>query len=425
MTGIKDIYQHYLSASGVTTDSRNIHIGNLFFALRGDHFDGNKFAAQALDMGASIAIIDNKDYQSDDRCILVEDSLSTLQELARYHRKTLNIPFIGLTGTNGKTTTKELIHRVLSQKYNTHATKGNFNNHIGVPLTILDIRDEAEIAVIEMGANHQGEIAMLSEITDPDYGIITNIGKAHLEGFGDYEGVIKSKTELYAHMLRKKGTVIVNGDDDLLMQLSTGINRITYGTDNASLAHAKITSSLPFLNIQWKEHLIKTHLYGEYNFENVMAALCVGLIFDVKPDEIARALSDYIPDNNRSQMIKSGTRLIFMDAYNANPSSMIASIRNFEKQEAANKVLILGDMLELGESSGEEHRNIILELEGKFDLVILIGNEFIKSTPPPSMKTFTNTVSAAEWLKQHTPSDSSILLKGSRGMEMELLLDVL
>jgi UDP-N-acetylmuramoyl-tripeptide--D-alanyl-D-alanine ligase len=426
MMQIEDIYQHYLNASGVTTDTRQIVKDNIFFALRGENFDGNSYAMQALEQGAGLVIIDNKKYYIESpKCILVEDSLLCLQQLAAHHRKQLKIPFIGLTGTNGKTTSKELIHRVLSKKYKTHATHGNFNNHIGVPLTVLGIPADAEMAVIEMGANHIGEIALLCNIADPDLGIITNIGKAHLQGFGSFQGVIEAKTELYDHILNKDGKVLVNADDPLLMDLSSKLQRITYGKSRTADFLADLISSVPILEIKWNEKVIKTHLYGDYNFENVMTAISFGEIFHVDHSDIADAISSYKPDNSRSQLVKSNLNTIYLDAYNANPSSMIASIRNFEMQKANNKAILLGDMLELGESSQAEHQKITKAVINKFDTVILVGPEFMKTGDISGVNTFVDTNAAAEWLKDNPITDSHILVKGSRGIALENLLDYL
>jgi UDP-N-acetylmuramoyl-tripeptide--D-alanyl-D-alanine ligase len=426
MMQIEDIYQHYLNASGVTTDTRQIVKDNIFFALRGENFDGNTYAMQALEKDAGLVIIDNKKYYAESpKCILVEDSLLCLQQLATHHRKQLKIPFIGLTGTNGKTTSKELIHRVLSKKYKTHATHGNFNNHIGVPLTVLGIPADAEMAVIEMGANHIGEIALLCKIADPDLGMITNIGKAHLQGFGSFQGVIEAKTELYDHILNKDGKVLVNADDPLLMDLSSKLQRITYGKSRTADFLADLISSVPILEIKWNEKVIKTHLYGDYNFENVMTAVSFGEIFHVDHSDIADAISSYKPDNSRSQLVKSNLNTIYLDAYNANPSSMIASIRNFEMQKANNKAILLGDMLELGESSQAEHQKIAKAVINKFDTVILVGPEFMKTGNISGVNTFVDTDAAAEWLKDNPIANSHILVKGSRGIALENLLDYL
>ena len=422
---IEEIYKHYKKSAGVITDSRNITKDCIFFALRGDNFNGNAFAAGALEAGAAYAVIDDSNYFTGDRCILVEDSLTTLQALARFHRKQLKIPFIGLTGTNGKTTTKELIHRVLSQKYKVAATSGNLNNHIGVPLTVLSIQDDAEIAVIEMGANHEEEIALLCEIADPEYGLITNIGKAHLEGFGGFEGVVRAKTELYTYLQIVSGTAIVNMDDELLMGLSEKLRRITYGTSKEAQNFALLKSSLPFLEIEWKGQLIDTELYGSYNFENILAALCFSEIFEIGTKKAAKAISSYRPDNSRSQLLKTASNLIYLDAYNANPSSMMASISDFEKQEGENKVIVLGDMLELGEESHKEHGEILTMVKDKFDTVILVGPEFSKLNIPPGVKVFIDTWSASDWLKNNPITHANILLKGSRGIAMEHLLDQL
>lgn len=424
MKQIEEIYKAFLKSPGISTDSRNIVQGMLFFALKGENFDGNKFVHKALEKGASLAIIDNKEYQGKG-CLLVEDSLKTLQELARYHRSRLNIPVIGLTGTNGKTTTKELIRQVLSKKYRCHATQGNLNNHIGVPLSILGISDKTEMAIIEMGANHQGEIALLSEIADPSCGLITNIGKAHLDGFGGFEGVIKAKTELYTYLQKHDKMVLVNHDDPLLMELSSSMQTLTYGSSDKAVTQGNIISSIPFLRLQYKGLQISTQLYGDYNFENIMAAICMGELFEVETHDIAAAIAEYVPNNSRSQLVQRNTNHIYLDAYNANPSSMIASIRNFEKQEGQKKVLILGDMLELGESSMDEHQNIIEEVRDKFNKVILVGPEFMKTDFSGGMICFHDTDSASDWLKENPVVDAHILVKGSRGIALENLLDQL
>lgn len=425
MKQIEEIYQIYLEATGISTDTRQLKAGNVFFALKGVNFNGNEYAEEALKRGAAYVIVDEKAYAHDAKSILVDDSLGTLQELARLHRSKLNIPVIGLTGTNGKTTTKELIDRVLSKKYRTHSTVGNLNNHIGVPLTLLDINEDAEIAVIEMGANHIGEIAMLCEIARPGYGLITNIGKAHLEGFGGYEGVIKAKTELYTHIDKSEGSILVNHDDELLMRLSKRLRRNTYGQNEDSDTRGVIISSIPFLNVEWENNKIVSRMYGDYNFENIMAAVAFGKMFEVKPDDICDAIAAYSPDNSRSQLLRTNSNLIYLDAYNANPSSMMASIKNFEKHEAETKVLLLGDMLELGEASEEEHQNLVEYVAHKFSKVILVGPEFMKASCPEEMAVFPDTTAAAAWVKENSPIGANILIKGSRGIALEKLLDLL
>lgn len=424
MSAIKELYQQYLQSTGVTTDSRNIKKASIFFALKGENFDGNEYAAEALKKGASLAVVDDKTIDGPG-FFAVDDALTALQELAAHHRKTLDIPIIGLTGTNGKTTTKELIREVLSVKYNTYATAGNLNNHIGVPLTILGIKSDAGIAIVEIGANHIGEIKELCAIANPTHGIITNIGKAHLEGFGSYEGIIEAKSELYRHLIANQGDAFVHYNDEMLMGLSSQIPRGTYGDDPEADVSGRITGSVPFMGIHWEGHDVMTHLYGDYNFENVMAAICVGKFFLVKEAEINEAIASYIPTNNRSQVVKSGSNTIFLDAYNANPSSMEVSIKQFLKQKADKKAVILGDMLELGGVSQEEHRKVIAAIENKFDTVILVGPEFLVAGSGGGMNIFPDTNEAYCWLEQNPLSDTDILIKGSRGIALERLLSVL
>lgn len=422
MPAILDLYQHYQQSTGVTTDTRLIQEGSIFFALKGENFDGNKYAGEALQKGACMAVVDDPSLEGT-AFFHVDDALKALQDLAALHRKTLNIPVIGLTGTNGKTSTKELIREVLAKKYKVHATQGNLNNHIGVPLTVLGICGDTEIAVIEMGANHIGEIAELCTIARPTHGMITNIGIAHIEGFGSYEGVIKAKSELYDHLLEVAGIAFVNNDNSLLTELSSTLSKVTYGTSQKADIYGNINSSVPFLEIGWDGMELKTHFYGDYNFENIMAAICIGKYFELDPVQIADAITSYIPDNNRSQVLNSTSNTIFLDAYNANPSSMLASIRQFEKQEAEKKVLILGDMLELGKTSQEEHRKIISEIENKFETVILVGPEFM--TASNISTAFIDTEMAASWLMEHPVHDAHILIKGSRGIALESLTELL
>ncbi len=424
MSIINELYRHYTRSGGITTDSRHVEKESVFFALKGDNFDGNTYASEALEKGASLAVIDNKDYAAGPGFFPVDDTLKTLQDLAAYHRKMLDIPVIGLTGTNGKTTSKELINQVFSKKYKTHATDGNLNNHIGVPLTLLGIGNDIEIAIVEMGANHEGEIAELCSIAQPTHGLITNIGKAHLEGFKSWEGVIRAKSELYDYLLKSTGKAYVHYDDKLLMKLASPLLKETYGTDNKANVHASIMASIPFLEIQWDQQIIKTHLYGDYNFENVMAAVCIGRSFQVEPADIIEAIASYIPANNRSQLVKSQSNTIFLDAYNANPSSMLASIRHFQRQGDKKKVLILGDMLELGKDSQKEHKGILEEIRNKFEMVILVGPEFL-ALKDTDFIAFEETIQAAEWIRSHPIKDASILVKGSRGIALEKLIKYL
>ena len=344
----------------VSTDTRNIPEGAIFFALKGPSFNANEFALEALDKGAAFAVIDEETYQKDDRMVLVEDVLQTLQELAQYHRQQLKIPVIGLTGSNGKTTTKELIREVLSQKYKVLATEGNLNNHIGVPLTLLSIDPEIEIAIIEMGANHIGEIARLSEIAQPTHGLITNIGKAHIEGFGGFEGVIRGKSELYHYLIQRGGEVFVNSQDEVLSNMAKRFDKPYFYPAPGDYLTCTLVDADPFVTYENESGtLVKTQLIGTYNFSNIAAAICLGKFFDIPEKEADAAIARYVPTNNRSQIIRKGTNTIILDAYNANPDSMEAALENLKAMKAEDKVVILGDMFELGEESEAEHRRIV------------------------------------------------------------------
>lgn len=425
------LYDLFLKHPVISTDSRKIPAGCLFFALKGDSFDGNKFAHDAIQKGAAYAIVDDPAIEKSEKLYHVKNTLQTLQDLATYHRSQLIIPVIGITGSNGKTTTKELIKEVLSQKYRTFATSGNLNNHIGVPLSILAIDDKYEIAVIEMGANHQGEIAALSKISQPDFGIITNIGKAHLEGFGGYKGVIKAKTELYSFIRTTQGKVFVNADDPLLMEKSKGMNGIYYGNDSWTSVAGKITGKFPFLSaeviIHNDLHVVNTKMVGAYNLSNMLAAACIGDHFGVASQDIALALSNYEPKNNRSQWYETSSNKIVLDAYNANPTSMLLAIENFSESPFENKMLILGDMRELGEDSQKEHQSILQKIaELEFREVLLVGQEFKKATGKNTKyQVFENVDQAVQGLKGLKPSNKTILIKGSRGIQLEKILEVL
>ena len=426
MKTIEKIYQYYSKKHLVSTDSRKIEDGCVFVALKGERFDGNDFAYQvAQDNIAACVIADRKDLPHHERLFIVEDSLATLQELARLHRERCNIPIIGITGTNGKTTTKELTAAVLSKKFNLIYTQGNFNNHLGLPLTILRIKPDTEMAVVEMGANHPNEITQLCTIANPDFGIITNIGKAHLEGFGSFEGVVKTKNELYDFIRNKNGKLFVNHDNELLMNLSNGIDSQTYGKDNNANIKASIVSSNPYLIINWEGNEIKTNLVGDYNFENVMAAVSVGCHFNIEKNLIIEALENYTPTNNRSQFIKSEKNEIVMDAYNANPVSMHHAIKNFRNISSDNTLLILGDMRELGKDSEKEHQiivNLIKEL--KFENVILVGSEF-KKTADTDFTTFDNVDELLSYINHNNISGKKILIKGSNSIRLEKIVNVL
>jgi UDP-N-acetylmuramoyl-tripeptide--D-alanyl-D-alanine ligase len=399
----------------------------MFFALKGESFDGNKFAVEALEKGAHCAVVDDPDLPPDDRYFQVRDSLEALQSLAAFHRKNIRAQVIGITGSNGKTTTKELIYSALSAKYKTISTFGNLNNHIGVPLTVLSIREPVEYAVVEMGANHQGEIKALCAISDPDFGIITNIGKAHLEGFGGPEGVVRAKSELYQHIRDKKGMVFVNEDDPLLSSLSSGMNKLTYGTAADADCSGSVISSYPCLTVEFKygqsaPGVIHSHLAGHYNFGNIMTAVAVGKYFKVDDDLLIRAIGEYIPSNNRSQVRKTERNTLILDAYNANPSSMKAALENFQNLPASPKMVILGDMMELGDFARAEHEEIVGQvLRFAPDKILLIGELFSQTTRQQDIVYFIDTDSAASWLASRNLSGFTILLKGSRKMQLEKL----
>ncbi len=422
---INNLYKIYCKHPRISTDTRQISKGDLFFALKGENFNGNKFAAQALESGAAYAVIDETEFKLDERFILVEDVLNALQQLAIFHRQQFTIPFIGITGTNGKTTTKELINAALSKKYKTHATRGNLNNHIGVPLTLLEIDNNCELAIIEMGANHPGEIAELCKISQPNYGLITNIGKAHLEGFGSYEGVIKTKKELYDYIKQKPGQLFVNGKDELLTSLSVDHNRSFYN-DHVKV---EVLESNPCLKISIKSGddslEVQTNLIGEYNLDNIRAAACIGHYFNVSLNDIADSIQEYEPTNNRSQLKKTESNTLIMDAYNANPTSMAAAIGNFAQLSQENKMLILGDMLELGDVSEEEHKNII-GLCHELNLnVSFVGKQFHNVKNQSSYSFYMNTDELIESIKTYPIKDHLILLKGSRGIRLEKVVEFL
>lgn len=427
---ITDIYKFFENNPSITIDSRTSSAGSIFFALKGPNFDGNEFALQALENGCSYAIIDNPIFKTHPNMILVNDALSTLQEMAHLHRKKFKIPVIAITGTNGKTTTKELVTSVLSQEYNVLSTKGNFNNHIGVPLTLLSMKKEHEIAVIEMGANHLGEIKKLAEIAVPDYGLITNIGHAHIEGFGSYENIIKAKSELYDYLRNHDGKVFVNYDNELLRELTDKMTTIYYGLGESrdQFLTGKVISSNPFLQFEWNfvscHHVVKTQLIGKYNLSNALAAIAIGKYFGIKGKLICKALEEYIPNNNRSQLKKTDHNMLIIDAYNANPTSMLAALDNFDQMQVNHKVLILGDMNELGEESTTEHQNIINYIsQHNFDMVFLIGKNFKKINN--KYLCFTHIDQFIEYLAENPIKGSYILLKGSRKMCLEKCIDML
>ena len=423
---INDLYDIYLRFPNITTDTRSIQQDMLFFALKGPNFNGNHFAQQALDAGAAYVIADEATGINDNRIIQTEDVLQTLQSLAKFHREQFSIPFIAITGSNGKTTTKELIHEVLSSQFITYTTKGNLNNHIGVPLTLLSIRKDAEMAVIEMGANHQKEIEGYCIYAQPTHGLITNCGKAHLEGFGGVEGVRKGKGELFAFLRNNGGTAFIMNDYAYLREMSTGIPFIhTYGTAAAEITgQASMDSN--FLKVLmtggFNEAIIQTQLVGDYNLPNVLAAIAIGKYFNMKDHAIKQALEQYVPSNSRSQLIEKDTNKIILDAYNANPTSMKAAIENFAKLEGNSKVLLLGGMAELGEESIEEHASIVALIQQySWKAVVLVGGDFSKLDTP--FHYFNKSTEACDWLKEQRFTHSTLLVKGSRSMQMEKVLE--
>lgn len=435
-TSIEELYQLFIQCGQkITTDTRKLEAGSVFFALKGENFDANTFAEKSIEGGCSYAIVDNPDVIRSEYILLVENVLETLQQLAKFHRRQLKFPIIGITGSNGKTTNKELIHAVLSKKYRTYATKGNLNNHIGVPLTLLSITPEHEMAIVEMGANHQGEIAMLSELSDPDYGVITNIGKAHLEGFGGEEGVKKGKSELYKHISKKGGKVFINGNDPVLLDLSKDLPKVYYGENIEFDVYGKQFSINEYVEFKWNiknisledQPLVKTQMFGQYNFINLLCAVCIGNYFNVAEADINAALENYIPEMNRSQVKKIKSNTLILDAYNANPSSMNLAIENFNKQNLDNKIAVLGDMLELGDYSNEEHRKILLQLESSdIEKVYLVGVQFFEFKDQfLKFNFFKNIDDLMSYLNTCHTADSTLLIKGSRGIKLEKIVDCL
>lgn len=439
-----ELYKIYQKHPSISTDTRKIAPGSIFFALKGDKFDANTFAKQAIAAGAAYAVIDDPAYSLGEQYILVDDVLNTLQDLARHHRRQLNIPVIGLTGTNGKTTTKELINSVLSQHFNTYATQGNLNNHIGVPLTMLSVNNTHQVAVIEMGANHQKEIELLCSISQPTHGLITNVGKAHLEGFGGVEGVKKGKGELYDYLTTRPpagGVVFVNSDDNVLMEMqqARGMkNIVLYGNSHpANLISGQLTDNSPYLNLQWtnnetgKSYEVKSQLTGAYNLDNILAAICIGVYFKLSAEEINAGISGYQPKNNRSQITATNTNTLICDYYNANPSSMFVAIENMGKIKANHKVLVLGDMFEMGQESAAEHEAVIKKaLETPVNERIFIGGEFYKAAQSinhgrwTTDKFYATVEEAITGLKTNPIKNATVLIKGSRGMALERLVEL-
>jgi UDP-N-acetylmuramoyl-tripeptide--D-alanyl-D-alanine ligase len=442
---IQEIYKIFQQYTSVQTDTRKLKEGDLYFALKGPNFNGNEFALRALDTGAAYAVVDEMPNESElqaaelsepgikERLLLVEDVLTTLQQLAKQHRQQLDIPFIAITGSNGKTTSKELIYAVLTSHFKTYTTQGNLNNHIGVPLTILSVQPDAEMAVIEMGANHQKEIESYCEYTLPSHGVITNCGKAHLEGFGGVEGVRKGKGELYQFLREHQGTAFVYADYDYLQPMSAGIENIVYYGLTKGLVQGQIEAAEPFLTVAITaglEHsLIHSQLVGDYNLPNILCAVTIGKYFGVPAEKIISAIENYAPSNSRSQLIERGSNHIILDAYNANPSSMKVAIENFAKIKAHRKIVMLGGMMELGEDSIAEHQALVKQIiELGFKEVVLVGGDFVHTKelfPNKETAHYTflqNSKEAGEWLKQLNPQHSYILVKGSRSINMENVL---
>ncbi len=424
MITIEELYQIYLQHPSVQTDTRKLQEGDLFFALKGGNFNGNLFALQALEKGAAYAIADEKNLGENKRIILVDDVLATLQALAKHHREQFTVPFIGITGSNGKTTTKELVHAVLSSHYKTYTTAGNLNNHIGIPLTLLKVKRDAQMAVIEMGANHQKEIEGYCQYAQPTHGIITNVGKAHLEGFGGEEGVRKGKGELYDYMRATNGAAIAFDDYDYLHEMSAGIAAIYwYGTQNGDVVGIAKEDST-FVEVEFTKGLssiIKTQLVGNYNLPNILCAAAIGKHFHVPEENIKAAIENYVPSNSRSQLIQKDGNTIVLDAYNANPSSMKAAIDNFARLPSNNKILMLGSMAELGDESAEEHRQIVeLIQQHPFTKVVLVGKNFAQIKHP--FLQFATAEEAKKWLQKENISNACLLIKGSRAAQMETIL---
>ncbi|GAB5523411.1 MAG: UDP-N-acetylmuramoyl-tripeptide--D-alanyl-D-alanine ligase [Roseivirga sp.] len=428
MTGnIEDLYPHFLKATGVSTDTRSIGQGNIFFALKGPNFNANKLAAQALEKGASVAVIDDPAFDNDPRCFLVEDVLQTLQKLATHHRRQFDIPFVALTGSNGKTTTKELIRDVLATKFKVLATLGNLNNHIGVPLTLLRVTAEAEIAIIEMGANHVGEIAELCEIAEPTHGLITNIGKAHLEGFGGIEGVIRGKSEMYNYLIQTGGVIFVNSKHEVLKNMAERrMKNPYYYPQKGDYYQAELLETKPGLKFRGENgEEVQTQIHGEYNFDNICTALCIGKFFETDTAESHAAIAGYVSENNRSQSIVRADKTIILDAYNANPSSMEAALRDLAGLTTSHTAVILGDMYELGETREEEHKKIgSLTGELGIDLPIFCGELMSAAAAANTSAVYCQTKEELSlYLESNVIPAGHVLVKGSRGMGLETIVD--
>ena len=430
MVSIEHIYSRFNESTGITTDTRQCREGMMFVALRGENFDGNRYAKSALEQGCRYAVVDNAAYAdpADERYLLVDDSLKALQQLARHHRRTLGLPIVGITGTNGKTTTKELIAAVLSRKYHIHYTQGNLNNHIGVPLTLLQLTTEHEMAVVGMGASHPGDIKELVEIAEPDYGLITNVGMAHLQGFGSLEGVIRTKGEMYDYLrTTPRRTIFLNTGNHHLCAIAEGLETVTYSQAEEADICGKLIDCAPYLRFQWRKrdgqwHEVSTRLIGSYNIDNALCAVAVGTYFGVAEEEVSAALSEYTPTNNRSQLTKTEHNTLVVDAYNANPTSMRAAIDNFALMEVPHKMLILGDMKELGEATATAHQEVVDLLDARdFAEVWLVGPAFAATRH--TQRTFADAEEVKAALEAERPEGCTILIKGSNSMKLAPLVE--
>ncbi|WP_296317885.1 UDP-N-acetylmuramoyl-tripeptide--D-alanyl-D-alanine ligase [Winogradskyella sp. UBA3174] len=424
---IDQLYQNYKSSSSISTDTRKLHKNAMYFALTGDNFNGNKFVNQAFKAGAKYCVVDYKSAVINDRCLLVSDVLIALQDLAKYHRKIINIPIIALTGSNGKTTTKELICAVLSSTYKVKATKGNLNNHIGVPLTLLSFSEDLDYGIVEMGANHQKEIEFLCTIAQPDFGLITNFGKAHLEGFGGIEGVIKGKSELYDYIKENHKTTFINKEDKTQIQQINNYNKITtFGSDLDNDCLVTFINADPFVTLSYDNTVIKSLLIGDYNYGNITVAVAIGKHFKVSTENIKKAIESYAPDNNRSEIIKKGNNQIILDAYNANPTSMLAALKNLKQLQSNNKYLFLGDMFELGKDASIEHQAIVNYVEANFITnIFLVGENFFKTETKKTTHKYSKFEDLKFIISNLELNEATILIKGSRGMALERILDLL
>ncbi|WP_296386098.1 UDP-N-acetylmuramoyl-tripeptide--D-alanyl-D-alanine ligase [Winogradskyella sp.] len=424
---IESLYKKFKDSSSVSTDTRKLPKDCMYFALKGGNFDGNKFVPQAFDSGAKYCVVDDSTAVINSNCIFVDDVLTTLQHLATYHRNNIGIPIISLTGSNGKTTTKELIYSVLSSQYKVKATIGNLNNHIGVPLTLLRFTEDLDFGIVEMGANHLKEIEFLSNIAQPDYGLITNFGKAHLEGFGGFEGVIKGKSELYDYLKTNDKTVFINTDDKKqIEQISSYKNTITFGKNDKSDCTLKFINANPLVSLSYDETEINSQLIGDYNYGNIAVAVAIGKHFEISTNNIKKTIESYQPDNNRSEIIEKGTIKIILDAYNANPTSMLAALKNLKQLDVTNKYLFLGDMFELGNKAEKEHQIIVDFVESNFDdNIFLIGENFNKTKTKKTTQMFSNFEDLKPELKTLQLKDATLLIKGSRGMALERILEFL